>query len=1576
MKKMLKFIAISTMVVVSFKIVLVHASTQEASIRAGEEVQIVASAKEKKSNEEHANSLGITLEVKTPETALDTDTIYFPDINLYEGLISSSSSYINSYDGIQVSEAKSITNLTGLYSKNIADLTGLDYFVNVETLDLHYNQIVDVSPLYDMKKLSILKLNGNFIQKVDKLSELTNLTVLYLDSNMIEDVTPLSTLVNLDTLKVANNRIEDISPIDDLVNLTYLSLGMNQLDDISSLSTLVNLTSSSFALDQIAYSKPVTHKLGDTSIVQSQSIDRFGVTATLEYTPSGTGNNNSKDTLKNDVDGDKSVYCGPDCEYVYAEWILDFHKPGDHKFTGTSMQRINYIPEIDNVLESDSNNDSVIDTTDDDSQAMVGETLSYNLTVNNDNTSSMEPFSMKFTSSSEINPINSKDIKIYNLTEDKEITTGFTFDQSSQILTIDSIPEKTVYKVNYKIKVKDEFNNTDPILFKVAPIANELELPIIEEEIPKDVVNSSSVNFTSRIMSINSNSSISDANVGDTITYGLEVSNTGNAPLENSVITMNLDADMEKNIKNIHVYQNSTEIADGFSVEENTIKFNKNIDLKEKYEVEFDVSVNDVFSTNTELVMNSTYSSNYTSNIEKNIYTSKNIKDATKYSVDHKVDNTNIKTGELLHYNDTITNVGYTNISKLLIKEHFDDETNQEIENVKVHLDGSDVSEDCTITKKDIVYNNDLPIGSSLTVVYDVQVKNQFSDTNSLNNQIIIQTEFTDPIVYDGYITKDIINSSSADFTSKMVDINSNPSISEAKVGDIISYQLEVSNTGDAPLENSSIAINLDQDMEKIKNIHVYQNGTEIKTGFHILENTIIFDRSIETGEKYEVKFDVEISAIFSTNDQLVMNSIYSSEYTSNIEENIFTDKNIKDAIKFSVDHKLSSINGDETNTNVQANDTLYYSDEITNIGYSKISNIQINAELDEETSQEFINTKVYLNGADVTKDCTITKNYIMYNKDLEIGSNLIATYEVKVDNQFLDSDPLNNQVTIKTGYTDSVKYDNYITKDLKGITNLQIANELKAVNGDETINTAKVDDILSYHLKLKNIGSVPIEQLFIENISTTEMNNKFDNVSIKYDGKNLSDDWEVNDNIITINKPLNIGSEVDVNFDIKVNSEFVNDDSLVNTLNIKSNLLEINTVKTATLKDIVGSSSYTVDVINDEEKVVKNNDKIHQNIKLINTGGYTLNNIIISFVNDSDCDDLIENVHVFIDGKENFNNYVIKGNQIKFNTPIQIGQVLNIEYDVQVSPTFSNVDEIINHFYIDSDYTDSKEYQQTIKKDITSASNLGIEQKIVSINDSELTGYVYPNDELVYTTTISNNGSIPLYDLKVEEEKDSRVDQMDLTIVDKVEGDEIPFEILNNQVTFINPMPINSVYEITYKSKIVSNFDLEEPIKNELNFTSYDTTYPESIIYQNYLKEKIIPTIESSEVSIGESKAPTNKEELLKLMKVSAIDSDGNILNVEINNEDNYNFKDPQKGNYKFTFSTSVNGINATSSSILHIVDDKAIEILPVESIVNPKSVVQIGDNIIVTGTSNIFIIIIVLLLIIILFVKRKIKL
>ena len=143
-------------------------------------------------------------------------------------------------DAITRAEMETLVRLRAR-SREITDLRGIEFAINLTELDLRYNTISDISPVASLTNLHWLGLWDNNITDISPLSNLTNLTLLLLPGNTISDISPVARLTNLHWLNLWDNNITDISPLARLANLTHLTLGSNNISDISAVARLTNL---------------------------------------------------------------------------------------------------------------------------------------------------------------------------------------------------------------------------------------------------------------------------------------------------------------------------------------------------------------------------------------------------------------------------------------------------------------------------------------------------------------------------------------------------------------------------------------------------------------------------------------------------------------------------------------------------------------------------------------------------------------------------------------------------------------------------------------------------------------------------------------------------------------------------------------------------------------------------------------------------------------------------------------------------------------------------------------------------------------------------------------------------------------------------------------------------------------------------------------------------------------------------------------------------------------------------------------------------------------------------------------
>ena len=134
-----------------------------------------------------------------------------------------------------------LENLDAGGNRNITNLMGLEFAINIATLGLYHNPIEDIGPLADMTKMTGFNLWGCRIVDLSPLRDLQNLNWIVLGNNQVSDISPLAGLINLTTFHVDSNQIVDISPLTSLTRLEELRLNRNSITDITPLTKLKNL---------------------------------------------------------------------------------------------------------------------------------------------------------------------------------------------------------------------------------------------------------------------------------------------------------------------------------------------------------------------------------------------------------------------------------------------------------------------------------------------------------------------------------------------------------------------------------------------------------------------------------------------------------------------------------------------------------------------------------------------------------------------------------------------------------------------------------------------------------------------------------------------------------------------------------------------------------------------------------------------------------------------------------------------------------------------------------------------------------------------------------------------------------------------------------------------------------------------------------------------------------------------------------------------------------------------------------------------------------------------------------------
>ena len=122
--------------------------------------------------------------------------VTIPDANFKAALLAHSPVIdLNSDGQIQVSEAVAFNGTMNVSSKSIANMTGVEEFINMKTLNCQSNQIT-ILPTVGLSSLQNLWCTINKLTSLS-VTNLASLQTLYCGSNLLTSIT----LVNLPALK-------------------------------------------------------------------------------------------------------------------------------------------------------------------------------------------------------------------------------------------------------------------------------------------------------------------------------------------------------------------------------------------------------------------------------------------------------------------------------------------------------------------------------------------------------------------------------------------------------------------------------------------------------------------------------------------------------------------------------------------------------------------------------------------------------------------------------------------------------------------------------------------------------------------------------------------------------------------------------------------------------------------------------------------------------------------------------------------------------------------------------------------------------------------------------------------------------------------------------------------------------------------------------------------------------------------------------------------------------------------------------------------------------------------------------
>jgi hypothetical protein len=111
----------------------------------------------------------------------------------------------------------------------------------LQSLDLFFARVEDLTPLKDLTALRFLNVDGTQVAHLKGLEALTALQSLSLQNALVDDLSPLNGLTALQSLELFNTPVADLAPLKGLTALQLLDLGGTRVTDVAPLKGLTAL---------------------------------------------------------------------------------------------------------------------------------------------------------------------------------------------------------------------------------------------------------------------------------------------------------------------------------------------------------------------------------------------------------------------------------------------------------------------------------------------------------------------------------------------------------------------------------------------------------------------------------------------------------------------------------------------------------------------------------------------------------------------------------------------------------------------------------------------------------------------------------------------------------------------------------------------------------------------------------------------------------------------------------------------------------------------------------------------------------------------------------------------------------------------------------------------------------------------------------------------------------------------------------------------------------------------------------------------------------------------------------------
>ncbi len=166
-----------------------------------------------------------------------------PDPNFRQFLVTTYPSVMNGDETLNIAAANALSVMFKCSNKGITNLSGIEYFTSITSLEVKNNPALTSVPNIDgLTSVTIVGLDSNGLTSLPNLSTLVNVQILSVRHNQLSTVPNISTLIQLKILFMDNNLFTTLPNLSNQVNLEKIICSDNPITSLPSFSTLGKLS--------------------------------------------------------------------------------------------------------------------------------------------------------------------------------------------------------------------------------------------------------------------------------------------------------------------------------------------------------------------------------------------------------------------------------------------------------------------------------------------------------------------------------------------------------------------------------------------------------------------------------------------------------------------------------------------------------------------------------------------------------------------------------------------------------------------------------------------------------------------------------------------------------------------------------------------------------------------------------------------------------------------------------------------------------------------------------------------------------------------------------------------------------------------------------------------------------------------------------------------------------------------------------------------------------------------------------------------------------------------------------------